>query len=290
MRDGSAVVRNGKRALPKATGHVKGQLRRALDELSSTLELTGKLLAQTRVRLAGNTPDSSSRVVSLNDPDARPIRKGRLGKPVEFGYKAQVADNADGVILDHTVEQGAPPDGPMLAPAIERITRRAGRPPRAVTTDRGYGDTSVESDPHELGVKTVVIPRRAKPGVSRREFEHRRAFRKMVKWRTGSEGRISNLKRDYGWNRTPAHRPGRSPDPLRTRGLRPQPHQDRSPRRLTGKRTEPAPTSHQDAHGRPELTNPFQVEVASNRPSGRRSDRPGRRAPRPPRRAATARP
>ena len=58
------------------------------------------------------------------------------------------------------------------------------------------------ADLHELGVKNVVIPRKAKPGLARREFEHRRAFRKLVKRRTGSEGRISNLKRNYGWNRT----------------------------------------------------------------------------------------
>jgi len=34
-------------------------------------------------------PDGATRLVSLHEPDARPIRKGRLGKPVEFGYKAQ---------------------------------------------------------------------------------------------------------------------------------------------------------------------------------------------------------
>ena len=28
------------------------------------------------------------------------------------------------------------------------------------------------------------------------------AFRRTVKWRTGSEGRISTLKRGYGWDRT----------------------------------------------------------------------------------------
>jgi IS5 family transposase len=201
-RDATAVVRNGKRALRKATGPTKGRLHRALDELSSTLELTDKLLQQTRTRLAGGTPDSATRVVSLNDPDARPIRKGRLGKPVEFGYKAQVADNADGVIVDHTVEQGNPSDGPMLAPAVERIALRTGKPPRAVTADRGYGDAAVEAELEALGVKKVVIPRKAKPGQARREFEHRRAFRQMVKWRTGCEGRISNLKRNYGWNRT----------------------------------------------------------------------------------------
>ena len=32
--------------------------------------------------------------------------------------------------------------------------------------------------------------------------EHRPAFRKHVKWRTGGEGRISSLKRGYGWDRT----------------------------------------------------------------------------------------
>jgi IS5 family transposase len=63
-------------------------------------------------------PDGATRLVSLHDPDARPIRKGRLGKPVEFGYNAQILDNADDVILDHTVEIGNPADAPQLAPAV----------------------------------------------------------------------------------------------------------------------------------------------------------------------------
>ena len=90
-------------------------------------------------------PESASRLVSLHDVDARPIRKGRLGKPVEFGYKAQIIDNADGVILDHNVEVGNPPDAPQLAPAVARVTTRTGHTPRAVTTDRrlrpGIGGT-----------------------------------------------------------------------------------------------------------------------------------------------------
>jgi transposase, IS5 family len=155
-----------------------------------------------RGRLAGVMPESASRLVSLHDIDARPIRKGRLGKPVEFGYKAQLVDNTYGVILDHNIEIGNPPDAPQLAPAIERITRRTGQTPRAVTADRGYGEASVERELHALGVRSVAIPRKGKPGAARREFEHRRAFRDKVKWRTGSEGRISHIKRSYGWNRT----------------------------------------------------------------------------------------
>ena len=100
---------------------------------------------------------------------------------MEFGYKAQIVDNADGVILDHNVEIGNPADAPQLAPAIERITRRAGHLPRAVTADRGYGYASVERDLHNLGVRSVAIPRATKTGAARREFEHRRAFRDKVK-------------------------------------------------------------------------------------------------------------
>jgi transposase, IS5 family len=163
---------------------------------------TGRVVAQARSRLAGVMPESATRLVSLHDGDARPIRKGRLGKPVEFGYKAQIVDNADGIILDHTVEVGNPADAPQLVPAIERITRRTGHSPRAVTADRGYGEASVERDLLALGVRSVAIPRRHKPSAVRREFEHRRAFRDKIKWRTGSEGRINHLKRSYGWNRT----------------------------------------------------------------------------------------
>ena len=202
IRDAAAVICNAKRALRTATGARKGRLAQAINHLDTVVGRTQQVVAQTRSRLAGVMPESASRLVSLHDVDARPIRKGRLGKPVEFGYKAQIVDNADGVILDHTVELGNPHDAAQLAPAIERIARRTGRPPRAVTADRGYGLASVERDLHQLGVRSVAIPRSSNPGAARRAFEHRRAFREKVKWRTGSEGRINHLKRSYGWNRT----------------------------------------------------------------------------------------
>ncbi|MGO9030201.1 ISNCY family transposase [Mycobacterium sp.] len=202
MREAAAVLRNAQRALRAATGQRRGRLHRAINDLDTIVGRTKRVVAQARSRLGGVMPESASRLVSLHDVDARPIRKGRLGKPVEFGYKAQLVDNADGVILDHNVEIGNPPDAPQLAPAIERITGRTGHPPRAVTADRGYGEASVERDLHELGVRSVAIPRKSKPSAARREFEHRRAFREKVKWPTGSEGRINHIKRSYGWNRT----------------------------------------------------------------------------------------
>jgi IS5 family transposase len=183
-------------------GRRRGRLRRAVNDLTELLAATRRIAAQTRQRLSGVTPDGATRQVSLHDRDARPIAKGRLGRPVEFGYKGQVVDNDDGVVLDHTVEGGNPADAPQLAPAVTRVIRRTGRRPRTVTADRGYGETAVENDLEQLGVRNVVIPRKGKPGKARQARERRHGFRRTVKWRTGSEARISTLKRQYGWDRS----------------------------------------------------------------------------------------
>ena len=61
--------------------------------------------------------------------------------------------------------------GPKLAPAIERIRRRAGRAPRAVAADRGYGQPAFERDLHEMGVRTVAIPRQGTTSATRKKPE-----------------------------------------------------------------------------------------------------------------------
>jgi transposase, IS5 family len=141
-------------------------------------------------------PEEPARVVALLDDPAF------FDRPVEFGYKARVIGNDDGVIVDYAVEAGNPPDAPQLAPAITRIARRFGRVPRSVTADRGYGDPATNRELGKLGVHTIAVPRRAKISPTRRTAEHARAFRTLVTRRTGCEGRISYLKRRYGWDRT----------------------------------------------------------------------------------------
>ena len=207
------MVRNARRRLRRSATPRPGRRVRSSTSSKCLPSGSNRIAAQTRQRVVeGVTPPGATRLVSLHDPDARPIAKGRLGKPVEFGYKAQIVDNEDGVILDHNIEVGNPPDAPMLVPAIERITRRAGRAPRAVTADRGYGEPAVEDALRDLGVRHVVLPRKGRPNAARREIEQRRAFKKMVRWRTGCEGRISCAKRDFGLA-APASTDSTAPEP-----------------------------------------------------------------------------
>jgi IS5 family transposase len=185
--------------------HIKPRrrkIRRLLDDLAVLVERTGRVIDQARARVGGEQPPGATRLVSLHEPDARPIRKGRLGKPVEFGYKAQVIDNPDGLIVDHSVHIGNPADNELLRPAIERIATHLGVAPSLVTADRGYWDSTIENDLATAGVTTIVIPRTGKSSAARAVIEHADDFVDAVKWRTGSEGRVSHLKRDWAWRRT----------------------------------------------------------------------------------------
>ena len=204
MADAAKVVANSRAFLRRYPDTPKaGRIAATINELDTLVERAGKIIDQTRRRLAGDTPAGSTRLVSLHEPDARPIMKGRLGRPVEFGFKAQVVDNEDGLILDHSVEIGNPTDAPQLVPAIKRVARRCGRPPDIVTADRGYGKASVDQALRdEVGVGFVAIPRQGTPTEKRRLEMDTPEFREQVRWRTGAEGRIACLKRQQGWNRS----------------------------------------------------------------------------------------
>jgi IS5 family transposase len=169
-RDTARLLANARRALRRAAaraaalaaaggrdpaaGRRRGRLRRAVNDLAELLEATSRIAIQTRQRLAGVTPDGATRRVSLHDGDARPIAKGSLGKPVQFGCKGQVTDNDDGVVPDRTLEQGNPADAPQLPPAVKRVIKRTRRKPRTVTADRGYGEKAVDDALHAMACGT----------------------------------------------------------------------------------------------------------------------------------------
>ncbi|MGH9296221.1 MAG: ISNCY family transposase, partial [Acidimicrobiales bacterium] len=165
--EAQALARNARRSLTRMGAAAPKRAAFLVAEMERTCAVLEQVVAQTRTRIAGEVPDGSRRIVSLHDTDARPIAKGRLGKPVEFGYKAQVSDNKDGIALDLAVYKGNPNYAPLLVPAIRRIAARFSRVPRDVTADRGYGEARVEAELEELGVKNVAIPRKGRPGPRR---------------------------------------------------------------------------------------------------------------------------
>jgi IS5 family transposase len=148
------------------------------------------------------------RLVSLSDPDTRPIRKGKPGHPTQFGYSLLLAEDERGFIADHQLQRGNPPDAPQLVPAVQRVIAVTDRTPGTVVGDRGFGTAANDQAVEALGVKRVGLQRTCTPGKARLAWERTRRFRQLRNWRVGIEARISHLNRSFGLRRTRLRRLG----------------------------------------------------------------------------------
>jgi len=177
------------------------QVRKALiEKLQSTISLTEKIIEQTRkVEAKEKVTD---RIVSLYDAGARPIRKGKLAKDTEFGYKVIIAEAERGIITGYGVFKGNPPDEGMLTDVVEQHTRLFGRVPGAVAADRGFYSQDNETALKDIGVKKISIPKRGRISAERKAFQSTHQFKRLQRFRAGSEATISLLKRKYGLRRS----------------------------------------------------------------------------------------
>jgi transposase, IS5 family len=205
LREVQAVARNARGGLARRPGD--GRLGRLVGELAETMAATQRLLAQTDQRLAGNRV-VADRLVSLSDPDARPIRKGKPGHPTQFGYSLLLAEDERGFIADHQLQRGNPAEAPQLVPAIQRVIAVTGRAPGTVVGDRGFGTAANDQALAAIGVKRVGLQRKGTVSAARAALERTRPFRRLRNWRVGIEARISHLKRAFGLRRTRLRRLG----------------------------------------------------------------------------------
>lgn len=169
---------------------------RRLTELAERCEKVDEQIAK---RLAGEP--IKDRLVSLADPDARPIRKGKQGKPTEFGYVAQLCEvtastkpGSRGLILPSASAPGNPGENQLL-PQTAAELGRAGIRLAEVALDGGFGPAPTEEAFAHAPPKRTFI-------AGRREPDSRRTRRRLARYRTGAEGRISHLKRGYGLGRS----------------------------------------------------------------------------------------
>jgi transposase, IS5 family len=168
----------------------------AVERLEAQVELAEKVCRQITQRLAGEK--ITDRLVSLADPDARPIGKGKLGKRYEFGdvfrlteLTANTRRGARGLILPVASQIGSPNESELL-PATAAELDRLGIKPREVALDGGFAVEAANQ--HFPDARVFVAGRQHPPS--------RRSKKRLASHRAGSEGRISHLKRGYGLRRS----------------------------------------------------------------------------------------
>jgi IS5 family transposase len=193
-------TREARRLAARARANARGRGARrklaAAARLDELIDHAEKVTDQISRRVAGEK--ITDRLLSLADPDARPIGKGKLGKRYEFGYVFQLAEitentrrGARGLIFPAASKIGSPNEPELLPTTVAELERLAIRP-REAAFDGGF---SVEQANRALPGTAVFVAGRQQPAA-------RRSRKRLAGYRVGAEGRISHLKRSYGLRRS----------------------------------------------------------------------------------------
>lgn len=193
------MIREARRLVQLARGNARApckgeaQAATALEEMADRCE---KVARQIKQRVAGEP--IKDRIGSRHDPDARPIRTGKLGKKTEFGFVSQLAEvsentkrGARGLILAASTDLDNPAEETLLPGTVAEFDRLELKI-REVAVDGGVKPRPTHTALADLQPRTVFIAGRQEPA-------SKRTTRRLRRYRTGEEGRISHLKRPYGW-------------------------------------------------------------------------------------------
>lgn len=176
-----------------------GKARRQLEEMIPRVQ---QVIRQARQRVLHGNTRAEGKLVSVFEPDTEVIRKGKAKKPNEFGKLIKIQEVENQLITHYQVLEKRPADSTLLIPAVEQHIQQFGCAPRAVAADPGFFSAANEAAAEEMGVERVSIPANGTPGKQRKQKQKKRWFKKLQKWRTGCEGRISILKRRHGLQRS----------------------------------------------------------------------------------------
>jgi len=205
LRDVATMVRRLGQHRRTARGTRRPVLDRAHDRLREVRPLVQRVLAQTRARVLRGDTHVPDKVLSLFEPHTEAIRKGKVAKPTEFGKLVTIQEAEHQVITGYDVHVHRPADVTLWTSALDRHQAIFGRPPDLAAGDRGFASAANEQAAADRGVRRVVLPRPGPKSPTRRAHERQRWFRRGQRWRVGSEGRTSVIKRRHGLRRCRYH-------------------------------------------------------------------------------------
>ena len=130
--------------------------------------------AATRARIFRGNTRSEGKLLSLFEPSTEVIRKGKAGKPNEFGKMVKLQEAENQIVVDYEVYARRPNDSDILVASIERYQALLGRTPRLVAADTAFYSNKNEAAAKAKGVKRVCIPNRSTKSADRRREQKKR--------------------------------------------------------------------------------------------------------------------
>ena len=202
----SRVVGQAKRFSDEIAKRVKrgnlSVMRNAKKQLGEMIPRVQQVLRQTRERVLRGNTQADGKLLSIFETHTEVIRKGKANKPNEFGKLVLIQEAENQIITHYQVCEQRPADSTLLDGCLQQHIEQFGRAPDSLAADPGFFSAANESKAEQMGVKRVSIPSHDTKSPARKLRQKRRWFKKLQKWRTGCEGRISVLKRRHGLRRS----------------------------------------------------------------------------------------
>jgi IS5 family transposase len=200
------VVRQAQQVETALAAAADARAQRLQTALQTFIPRVRQVIDQTTRRvLEGKPVGATEKLVSIFEPHTAIIRKGKLGKPTEFGRVVWLDEVEGGIISRYAVLEGNPDDAIQLVPSLEQHIRRFGRAPDLLVSDGKVATPLNEQIAQQRGVRRVVMPKPGRKTAARKAYERQSWFRRGRDWRAGIEGRISGLKRRHGLDRCRYH-------------------------------------------------------------------------------------
>jgi IS5 family transposase len=177
-------------------------LAKARQQLDEMIPRVRQVLRQTRERVLRGNTQAEGKLLSVFETHTEVIRKGKANKPNEFGKLVLIQEAENQIVTHYKVCEQRPADATLLEGCLEQHVEQFGQAPKQVAADPGFFSAANESRAEEMGVSRVSIPSHDTRSPARKQRQKQPWFKKLQKWRTGCEGRISVLKRRHGLRRS----------------------------------------------------------------------------------------
>jgi IS5 family transposase len=160
--------------------------------------LGAQVVSQSRRRvIEGESVPNEEKLFSVFEPHTELLKRGKAGKPIEFGHRVQIQQVKEKFITGYGVYDQKPVEPKLLTTALDSHRSLFGVDASCLAADKGYFEQDTV-DKLEQRIDTVSIAKKGKRTPEQLEREHDPVFRHAQRFRAGVEGTISFLKRVLG--------------------------------------------------------------------------------------------
>jgi IS5 family transposase len=214
-RNASGGSRGKRRRMKKAYGKLLASVERVLGICDEVLEqlpphdgfsqeimryqpLVRRVMDQARRRVFfGEKVSAGQKLYSLFEPHTELIKRGKAGRPIEFGHKMLLGQTKEKFISQYHVMKRRKEDQDLLGGALESHEAFFGQKPSLLATDKGFYESKKQLAELSKGIEMVSICKKGRRNAVEQMRESSEDFKVGQRFRAGIEGTISVLKRGF---------------------------------------------------------------------------------------------